>query len=283
MWVLENTTAKIYAYDLENSQRAQYKDINILDSANVNPSGMWSNSTSFWISDKDKIYSYDIVTNIVATTVSSSQIDVSWATIETATDYILYSSTQSDSGYTEIYSGSNTSYSHTNLETGSGYYYQLSACVDADDSSTCSTRYGTVLLATVPNSDASYTLTFDTVGLASTVSWSVSEGSYFRLSRSTASDSGYTQLYAGNDMTFYDANLVGGVTNYYKLQICSNIDSATCLSLAAAASSSIEFGTPFLGDYAYYAAANADQDFIPSGVELAWRSMVRRRYYVGCK
>ena len=130
----------------------------------------------------------------------------------------------------------------------------------------CSTRYGTVLLATVPNSDASYTLTFDTLGLASTVSWSVSEGSYFRLSRSTASDSGYTQLYAGNDMTFYDANLVGGVTNYYKLQICSNIDSATCLSLAAAASSSIEFGTPFLGDYAYYAAANADQDFTPSGV-----------------
>ena len=111
-----------------------------------------------------------------------------------------------------------------------------------------------------PDSDASYTLTFSHSGIATTVSWTVSEGNYFRLSRSIAMNSGYSEVYAGANTSVSDSGLLGATLYYYRLQICGSANSNSCLSLDAAAS----FNTttaPNISDYSEYLLRNSAQDF----------------------
>ncbi len=66
-----------------------------------------------------------------ATVQSANQINLSWPSVSVATYYLLY-----NDGI-QIYGGSNLSYSHTGLSSGTNYSYTLKACIN-NDISTCS-------------------------------------------------------------------------------------------------------------------------------------------------
>ena len=59
------TESKIFAYDLTTGARKSDKDLNRLDNwDNENPSGLWSDGTTMWVSDRfrTKIFAYDLAT-----------------------------------------------------------------------------------------------------------------------------------------------------------------------------------------------------------------------------
>ena len=61
MWVADNDSDKIYAYNLATKQREQGNDFNALNAGgNNNPSGLWSNDTTMWVADRDDamVYAY---------------------------------------------------------------------------------------------------------------------------------------------------------------------------------------------------------------------------------
>ena len=67
-------------------------------------------------------------TGFTATAFSSSRIDLSWVTgagTPTATNFELDWSANGSSGWTNIYSGSNTTYSHTGLSSSTQYFYRV--------------------------------------------------------------------------------------------------------------------------------------------------------------
>ena len=76
-------------------------------------------------------------TNITATTVSYSQINLSWDSVSGATSYYVYGATSFSGIYTHIATVTNTSYLNAGLSADSTYYYKVKA-VNSAGSSLCS-------------------------------------------------------------------------------------------------------------------------------------------------
>ena len=249
IWVADSGDDKLYGYNLATNERVASQDFDTLDAAgNNDPVALWSDGATMWVADsvKDEIYAYSLAANIDAVALGSSQIELSWDLAVGGTHYILYSSTEPDGVYTnEIYADSATTFVHSGLNTSSLYYYRLSACTLTSDSDSCTEQYGQNSIYTLPNSDASYTLTFVSSAFATTVSWSVSAGNYFILSHSS-DDSLYSEIYSGTESSYKHSNLEAATISYYKVQICDSIHS--CLLLADA-SSAISATVPDIADY----------------------------------
>ena len=63
MWVLDRNKIELYAYKMSNRLRDPSKDFKTLKTAgNENPSGIWSDGTTMWVTDKvdKKIYAYNL-------------------------------------------------------------------------------------------------------------------------------------------------------------------------------------------------------------------------------
>ena len=65
--------------------------------------------------------------DLTATAVSSSQINLTWAASAGATGYEIERSLSASSGFTEVGTATTTSYSDTGLTAGTTYYYQVIA------------------------------------------------------------------------------------------------------------------------------------------------------------
>ena len=68
MWVTDEDTAKIFAYDLATKERVPSRDFDTLRAAgNLHPEGLWSDGEIMWVGDSDegretpkgRIYAYD--------------------------------------------------------------------------------------------------------------------------------------------------------------------------------------------------------------------------------
>lgn len=88
-------------------------------------------------------------TGLAASGVSSSQVDVSWNSVTSATGYVLERSPNGTTGWTTVFSGAGTSYSDTGLSAATTYYYRVSATGSLQTSSVSSTVNGTTYV-TIP-------------------------------------------------------------------------------------------------------------------------------------
>ncbi len=74
-------------------------------------------------------------TDIKATTISSSQINLTWDSVSDATSYYVYASTSSSGTYTHIATVTSSSYMNTGLWADTTYYYKIKAVNSAGSSS----------------------------------------------------------------------------------------------------------------------------------------------------
>ncbi|TGE31863.1 cell wall-binding repeat-containing protein [Desulfosporosinus sp. Sb-LF] len=72
---------------------------------------------------------------VSATTVSSSQINLTWESVSGATSYYVYGATSSSGTYTHIATVTTTSYANTGLWADTTYYYKVQAVNSAGSSS----------------------------------------------------------------------------------------------------------------------------------------------------
>ena len=81
------------------------------------------------------------------TVTGSSTIDVDWNSVSGATSYKLYRATSSSGSYTNIYTGSSSSYSDSGLTEETKYYYKVKAGNDSGWSDYSSITSGTTSAA----------------------------------------------------------------------------------------------------------------------------------------
>ena len=81
--------------------------------------------------------------DLTATAVSSSQINLAWAASAGATGYEIERSLSASSGFTEVGTATATSYSDTGLTAGTTYYYQVIATGGGKSSAASNTASAT--------------------------------------------------------------------------------------------------------------------------------------------
>jgi fibronectin type 3 domain-containing protein len=160
-------------------------------------------------------------TGLTATTVSASQINLSWNTTTGANSYNVGQSTISGGPYTTIATGVvNNSYSSTGLAGGTTYYYVVSAVNGIGQGANSAQASAT----TVPAAPTGLTASPLSSGTQIQLNWNASAGATaYTVGRSTTNGGPYTTLtnYNGvpaSDVTTNsdtDDGLVNGTTYYY--------------------------------------------------------------------
>ncbi len=180
----------------------------------------------------------DTPTNLTATTVSSTEIDLSWdAVTGTFTGYVLERSTENtDESFVEIATLDTdaTDYSDTGLTGGTTYFYRIKAV-----NSTSSSPYSNVATAdteapagpTGLTAEASSSTTID-------ISWDAVSGTIdnYVLESSDAEDGTFTELATIDAATtsFVHDNLMPDMTVFYRLKTVSDGISSEYSSVVSA-------------------------------------------------
>lgn len=170
-----------------------------------------------WISFKDLIPSK---VNVDATNYNTCQI--SWSTLNGATEYRVYRATNPASGYKLVAKVQATEYSDTNLNTGTKYYYKIQACLinysytsnDIITNSKFSIVKNAVPLLKAPTS----VKISKAKNSAANISWSdVSGANGYVVYRATNKNRNYSAIADVSTNTYTNSNLKKGVMYYYKV------------------------------------------------------------------
>ena len=240
LWVADNGDDKVYAYNLATKLRDSSKDFNNLVAAgNTDPYGIWSDGTTMWVADSvdGKIYAYNNLNFIeTVTPQSSTQIALSWNAVAAASIYRIYRSTEVDGVYTQLSPVASTGTTDGGLAAATKYYYQIAACTldNSADSTSCSDRTNVGAqgsASTQPGTDASYSLTSNNSTTQIQLSWSITGANFVRISASTATATGFTEIYSGAATSYIHTNLAVATSYYYRLQLCSDNSIASCRNL----------------------------------------------------
>ena len=171
-------------------------------------------------------------TELFSFVASSDAITASWTAVTGTVQYRLQSSTQSNTGFSTISTGTNTSYQSTGLPAASSYYYRLLACNIVSDLSSCATS-ASYNAGTQLDSEQSYTLTFSNNSATGfDISWTVTEGNFYRLQRSTSTGV-FAEVSSGTSTSHSDTGLTFATEYYYRLQLCGGANSDSCNSAGA--------------------------------------------------
>ena len=270
MWVTDQFNRKVYAYNLATKAYDSSKDVNLITHRS-DAYGIWSDGTTLWVADRTtqpgiQGYYFGFISTVTAQ--SSTQIALSWNDIAGASIYRIYRSTEVTGVYTQLNSVTSTSTTDAGLDSGTNYYYQIVACSldnTADSAGTsCSDRNNPTAqasAATIPGSGASYSLTFNNNDTTQVnLSWTTSGANFVRISASTATASGFTEIYSGNATSYTHTNLVAASNYYYRLQLCGDNDIASCLDIAAVSSQQTTT-TPDIYDFSNFGQRNSSADF----------------------
>lgn len=157
--------------------------------------------------------------NLSAKVVSSSEIDLEWDSVSTATSYTVYKAKSSSGTYSDIATLETTSYSDTDLTDDTTYYYR----VKATNSSGTTSSFSSTVHATT---EESYALPAPTELSATAegsdeidLEWdSVDEATSYVVYRATSSSSKYNQIATTKTTNYSDTDLLDDTTYYYKVK-----------------------------------------------------------------
>ena len=153
-------------------------------------------------------------TNFTATSVNESQINLSWNASSGATGYKLERSTN-QTNWTEIFSGNALTYNATGLNSGTTYYFRLSAHNAAMAFSTFVYANALTLESTTP-APTGLTISNPTVSSLQ-IAWnSVDGASSYRLERSENGTTGWSTVYTGTGTSYNNTGLTAGTMYYYR-------------------------------------------------------------------
>ena len=148
------------------------------------------------------------------TIISSSQLDIKWSSVDAATSYVLQSKTDGGT-FADVYSGSDTAYSHIGLQSNTIYHYQVKA-LNATETSVYSAD-------AMSNTDLA-TPTGQTLVVVSSsqidVSWSSVSGAtgyVLEYKTSTGSYAGVSG-YDGTSTSFSHTGLAANATYFYRVK-----------------------------------------------------------------
>lgn len=152
------------------------------------------------------------VTNSTATTLT-----ISWNTSADATTYALSRSVTSNGTYTEVYSGTATTYNDTGLTPETDYYYMVTAANSVGSSSASAAVIGSTTILTAPATPANLTVS-NATGSTLDISWDASPDatSYtLQYANSTELPLSYTTIHTGSETSYTHSGLTAGTTYYY--------------------------------------------------------------------
>ncbi|PRY44060.1 putative secreted protein (Por secretion system target) [Spirosoma oryzae] len=160
--------------------------------------------------------------NLVATAVSTTQINLSWSAVATATNVLVERSPNGNDGWTQLVSlpGEATSYADQGLTPNTRYYYRIRATNGSGTG-----PYSAVVDATTPDAPpvAPARLTATAVSFSQiTLQWADLSGneSGFQLERSSTGTDGWAKVadVAANATTYSDPNLSPRTRYFYRIR-----------------------------------------------------------------
>ncbi|MDR3540455.1 MAG: fibronectin type III domain-containing protein, partial [Desulfosporosinus sp.] len=177
-------------------------------------------------------------TNLTATAVSSSQINLTWDATSGATSYYLYMATSYYGTYNNIAVLTSSSYAHTGLSTNGTYYYKVQA-VNSDGYS----GFSAITYATTTNTNTAYSIPSTPTNLIATpasssqinLTWDATSGatSYY-LYMATSYYGTYNNIAVLTSPNYAHTGLTTNGTYYYKVQAINSYGSSGFSAIAFA-------------------------------------------------
>ncbi|MDR2911175.1 MAG: fibronectin type III domain-containing protein [Bacteroidales bacterium] len=179
-------------------------------------------------------------TGLRATTVSSTQINLSWTAVTGATGYRIERSLNGGSGWAEIYSGTSNSYNNdTGLAAGTRYYYRVRAYNGIYNSGYSSvanattTSTSSVTIAAPTNLRVTVSPLAGQTAYRATVSWNgVSGATSYELEYSTNGTSNWIVVYSETSTSYTYNNIPEGNKYYFRVRAHKGINSSGYSNIA---------------------------------------------------
>lgn len=156
--------------------------------------------------------------SIKAALTSYNRITVIWSAVPQAGGYEVYQATSASGNYVLLATTTAKSYLHTNLNTGTTYYYKVRAYIVSGSRKV----YGkyTVVVSTKPFLSVTTSINAKAYNYNSiTVSWKGVEGaSGYRVYRATSNKGKYSLIGDTDQKSYLSTDLDTGATYYYKIR-----------------------------------------------------------------
>ena len=221
------------------------------------------------------VTSPDAPTDLTASVSGPNAIDLSWTEPANTggsaiTGYRIQVSLDGNTGWTNLHTGTSTTYTHSELIAGTTRYYRVYASNQFGESGPSNTANATTS-ASVTAPDAPTDLTASASG-ANTIDLSWTEPANtggaaiteYRLEASPEENTGWINLYSGQSTTYTDERLEPGTTRYYRVY------ASNALGLESRASNVVNATTTTLippPDAPIGLTASASG---PSTIDLSW-------------
>jgi len=165
-------------------------------------------------------------TNLEATVMSFSRIDLEWDSVSDATSYLVYRATSSSSTYSNIATTTTTTYKNTSLSEDTTYYYKVKAKNRSGTSA-----YSSIAYETTEESD---TLSAPTDLRAEAESssridlkWdSVSDVTSYLVYRATSSSGTFKKIATTKTTSYRNFDLSDDTTYYYKVKAVNSSETS---------------------------------------------------------
>lgn len=156
--------------------------------------------------------------NVKATSEDYNTIKLSWNSVTGATQYFVYRSTKSSSGYSKLATVTTNSYSDDTAATGTKFYYKIQAANDNTEAIGTSSDSSVVSAKTKLEAPSSLKVKRKSYNKLK-IKWSkVSGATKYCVYRSTNKNSGYQKIATVTGTSYTNKGLTCGTKYYYKVR-----------------------------------------------------------------
>lgn len=183
---LADVTTAAYTDTVETGATYYYKVVGI----RVNPSGKRVRGT---VSPAYKIEVASDIPQILSATGTTYSMTIQWGSVDHADEYVVYRSTKKGSGYKQVTSTTNTTWTDSGVTAGTRYYYKVAVGHKIDGTMKYGTRSAAMTAWTAPPAPEGLTATQSAGGID--LKWTASQGAKtYKVYRAVAKSSSYTLL-----------------------------------------------------------------------------------------
>ncbi|MCG1024851.1 cell wall-binding repeat-containing protein [Dehalobacter sp.] len=201
-----------------------------------NPSGLSAYSDIIQATTKSDNSTLGMPENVIATCVSTSEIDLTWDTVSNADSYNIYRTTADSGIYKIIASVRDSRYIDKSILSGVTYYYKVQAVNSSYTSAYSNVVYSTVFLEDNVLSAPANVVAIPLSSAEINIAWNpVSNSTNYIVYRSTSYDGTYANIASVTIPSYIDRNLPSGMTFYYKVQSVNSVGSSTNSKIVYAA------------------------------------------------